>query len=131
MSLDDKGVFPAWMNDEDIINQLLKKIISEGGRLPYSFVINQAHDTATRERMKKIIIIMQNDRLLLSSVKEFDDLETDIYANRAANLGYRKFKLEQGRKLFFSQPVKVLTALAILSLFFAGLIYLLLHYFKK
>lgn len=81
--------------------------------------------------MKKIIIIMQHDRLILPPIHEFEDLIIDINANRAASLGYRKFKREQRWDSFFSNPIKILIALSLLALFIAGFIYLLIHYFRK
>ncbi len=53
-----RGVYPNWVSDSDIINQVLNDIIQQGGRLPYSFVVNEQQTQEQQERMKNIIQLM-------------------------------------------------------------------------
>ena len=81
---DEKIVYPDWMSENGIITQLLNQVRSNGNRLPYSLVINDDHDSATNERMKKIIDLMKQEKLLMPTLHETADLELGPDGRRAA-----------------------------------------------
>ena len=88
----NKGIYPNWVNDKDIVNQVLNEIMKEGGRLPYSFVINADHTSEIRSRMKHLVDKMVNEKLIHISEGDIPYLEIDIEGNRAMSTGYRKYQ---------------------------------------
>ncbi len=87
-----KGVYPNWVNDKDIITQVLNEIRKQGGRLPYSYVINPEHDQPTQERMKNLLEKMIQEKLVVIPSGESRFLEADIEGSRAMAMGYRKYQ---------------------------------------
>ena len=128
MSPNEKGFFPTWVDDEDIISQILSKMLSEG-TVPYSYVINPEHDPITRERMKKILARMEQEKLILLPAQEFDFIEFGINGSGAAIMGYMDYKWRQKRGSH-SNKISVLFFRLILIGACAGILYLVLHSFK-
>ncbi len=64
MNPQNKGVYPNWVNDKDIIYQVLNEIIKQGGRLPYSYVVNSEHNPEIQARMKHLLEKMLSENLI-------------------------------------------------------------------
>jgi hypothetical protein len=91
MNSESNGIFPEWVDDKDIINQVLNAIIEGYGRLHYSFIVNPNHKLETQQRMKLILERMEKEKLLLHPIKENDYLEMDVMGGWAAKIGYRRY----------------------------------------
>jgi hypothetical protein len=127
-----KGIYPNWVNDKDIINQVLTEITREGGRLPYSFVINPEHPAEMQSRMKIILDKMIAEKLIIHSKDGSGFLEIDIDGGQAVNMGYRKynrFKKWDGLRYTLNRVALVFVSLVALALV-AGLIYFVWGLFK-
>lgn len=128
----NKGIYPNWVGDIDLINQVLNEIIREGGRLPYTYVVNPAHNPDVQLRMKAILDKMQKERLILLSPTGDNHLEIDIEGSRAALLGYRKFR----RIKRWDNIMNTLGSVSLILFFIAivaltgFIVYFLLHRFK-
>ena len=129
MSPNEKGIFPAWIDEEDIISELLRKMLSEEKGIPYSFAINPDHNPATQERMRKILARMENEKLILLPSNEVGDIELGAFGGRAGFVGYKKYKREQQLGKLSNKIAVIFFKLVLLSAGI-GLLYLLLHYFK-
>ena len=132
MTSENKGIYTIWVNKSDIINQVLREIIKEGGRLPYTFVINPNHDPEMRERMKSVLDQMIKEKLIQHPLSGDDFLEIDLEGSRAVHFGYRRYKRIKRWDVVMSKLSRfslLFFALFILLLF-AGLIYFILHFFK-
>jgi len=92
MNFKNRGIYPDWMDDKEIINQILNEIIRAYGRLHYSYIISPEQKPESQERMRLILDRMAEEKLLLHPVKENDFLEMDIHGGWAAKIGYRKYK---------------------------------------
>ena len=122
-----KGIYPNWVDDKDIINQVLNEISREGGRLHYSFVVNPEHPPEVKFRMQSIIERMQNEKLIIISKNETDFLEMDVEGSRALLVGYRKYKSQKkwdGFRFTLRQGLIILLVLSALAVI-AGVGYLL------
>jgi hypothetical protein len=132
MLQEDKGIYPNWVTDSDIINQVLKEILQQGGRLPYSYVINKSHKEEIQERMKRIIDTMCQEKLIVCPDDTNKFIEIDIEGSMALQVGYRRYKRAK-RWEGFRNRVNLFSLFFIMALILAiigGVIYLLLHYFK-
>jgi len=133
MPVDEKGIFPSWMDEDDIITQLVNQIINRGGKVPYTFVINPEQSYATRQRMKIILDIMINEELIRPSSQNYDGLELGLYAGVAARVGFKKYKrLKRWKKVrerlyVIGRILFIPVILAICAL----LILLFLHFFNR
>lgn len=133
MPVDEKGIFPAWMDEDDITTQLINQIIKRGGKVPYAFVINPEQSYATQERMKKILNTMFQYKILLPLTHEFDDLELGIGSNVVARVGFKKFKRMQKRRAFNEKLFKITRILfiPIVAAICILLILIFFHFFNK
>ncbi len=128
----NKGIYPNWVNKSDIINQVLKEMVREGGRLPYSYVINANHEDIIQERMKKLLVQMEEEKLIQHPLPGGEFLEIDLEGSRAVIVGYKKYK----RVKRWDNIVQKLTRVSIIFFFLAvlglivGLLYFILHFFK-
>jgi len=86
-----KGIYPSWVNDNDIINQILREILEENGRLPYANVIKSNQNLGTQKRIKDILSKMAKEGLIVHS-RDNDHLEFGEEGVRAVNIGYRRYK---------------------------------------
>lgn len=129
---ESKGIYPIWVSKSDIINQVLREIIREGGRLPYTYVINPNHDPAIKERMKAVLDQMIKEKLIQRPLADGEFIEIDLEGSRAVRNGYRKYK----RAKKWDTLVTKLTRVSLFFFFlliiglFLGLIFLILHLFK-
>jgi len=127
-----KGIYPSWVSDNDVINQILKEIIAEGGKLPMLYVINPSHDIRTQERIKRILERMQKEKLILHLPGNDEFLEIDIEGSRAAYLGYKRYqriKIWNTLRHRLNRLSLVFFAIVVLALI-GFVIYLVLRYFK-
>ena len=128
-----KGIYPNWVDDKDIINQVLNEVNREGGRLPYTFVVNPEHPPEVKLRMKHILERMQHEKLIIVSKNGTDFLEMDVEGSRALLVGYRKYHRHEKWSGFRFVSNRIL--LAILLLAALALIAELFHFvwqiFKK
>jgi hypothetical protein len=132
MTPENKGIYPNWVGENDIINQVLNEIIKEGGRLPYTYVVNPGHNAAAQQRMKAVLEKMRKEKLIHSHLAGDDFLEIDIEGSRAAHSGYQKYKRIKRWDFLLHRMSRVsviVVGLAILVLL-GYLAYLLLHFLK-
>jgi hypothetical protein len=132
MSIEAKGIYPNWVNDKDIINQVLNDIIREGGRLPYTYVVNPDSRPEIKERMQAILEKMRSERLIHGTLKENDFLEIDVEGSRAVQFGYQKYKKVKKWDKFRYRSNRIILIISILIILgvIGFLIYFLMHYFK-
>jgi hypothetical protein len=129
----EKGIYPNWISDGDIINLVLNEITKEKGKLPYTYVVNPNHSKESQERMKMILARMQKEKLLLSSNPENGFLEIDIEGGMAVHLGYRKYKMQKrwGDIIHMLRRFYLFFFILFTLAFVAGLVYFVLHSLKK
>ncbi len=132
MDSKSKGIYPNWVDENEIINQVLNEIIKEGGRLPYSYVVNPSHSIEVQHRMKHIIEKMKKERLIHIPVTTEEFIEMDVDGSRAAKVGYRKYKRIKrwGFHFFKVNRVSLMLILFTLLILLGYLAYLLLHFLK-
>ena len=132
MLLQNKGIYPNWVNRADIINQVLREIIREGGKLPFSYVINPDHEEEIQQRMKSILDQMIKEKLIQHPLAEQDFLEIDLEGSRAVHVGYRKYKRIKRWDMLVNKLNRIsLLFFALVILVLAGLlIYYILHLLK-
>jgi hypothetical protein len=132
MSSQNKGIYPNWVNDKDIINQVLSEINQAGGRLPYIFVVNPEHEPEIKERMKRLLDKMQTEKLILGAYEHTGFVELDVDGGMAAQLGYLHYKKNKKRDKFRYTSNRVLLIISLLIILgLAGyVVYLLMHYFR-
>jgi hypothetical protein len=131
MSVQDKGIYPIWVSEKDIINQILKEIAKAGGRLPYSYVVNSEHSPEIQQRMKSILERMHQEKLI-TITKDSTFLEITIEGNKANELGYTDYQKAlkwDGLRYIFNRVLLVLFCLVVLGII-AILIYFGWHIFK-
>ena len=129
----DKGIYPKWISDSDIINLVLHEITKENGKLPYTYVVNPTHSPESQERMKMILARMRKEKLLLPHIAENSFLEIDVEGGMAVHLGYRKYRIMKkwstllGLARRFYLFIFVILSLALIG----GIVYFILHYFRR
>ncbi|HTA26221.1 MAG TPA: hypothetical protein VK809_00415 [Bacteroidia bacterium] len=129
MSPNERGIFPAWVDDDDIISELLKKMLSDEKALPYSFVINPEQGSTTQERMRKILDRMEKEKLIILPQQEFGNIELGVYGSTAGLIGYKAHKRQKHLSLLSSKVTVIFFRVMLIGAC-AGLLYLLLHSFK-
>lgn len=131
MNAQDKGIYPIWVNEKDIIKQLLREIAKAGGRLAYSYAVNSEHSPEIQERMKNILDRMQQEKLIkISPDNTF--IEIAIEGNKAIELGYSKYLKVmkwQGLRDMSNRALLVLFSLVVLGIIVL-VVYLVWHFFK-
>jgi len=118
-----------WVDNDVIISELLKKMLSDEKGIPYSFVINSEHDPATQDRLRKILLRMAEEKLIILPTDEFGDIELGVFGSRAGLIGYKKYRREQRLRALPNKITVIFFRLILLGAC-ACLLYLLLHYFK-
>ena len=91
MPQNNKVVYPNWLSDPEIINQVLSEVITAGGKLQYSCIVNKTENNDSYERMRKIITKMRKEKLIRGPLIDDGFIEIDIEGGRAASMGYKKY----------------------------------------
>ncbi len=84
----DKGVYPDWMLEQNIIDRILGDIKERGGRLSYHFLINPENNDHKKKRIQHILSKMSQEHLIRA---EQDFIELDEEGASALQTGYEKY----------------------------------------
>lgn len=126
-SLDDKGIYLEWMNDKEIIEDVLQLIYSNQGKVRYDFIVNPGYKAETQKRMSRIVIVMEEENLITRHPEEFDVLRLTADGQMAAEAGYKKYRYRKALKTLNEKAGKfILPVILVIAL----IIYLFLHFRK-
>lgn len=118
----NKGVYPDWMLEPNVIDRILGDIKEQGGRLSYRFLLNPEQRETHLNRMRNILFKMSDEHLIRPKI-EF--IELDAEGERALETGYQKY---MRAKRWALMKRKIKTATRILGyLFIAAMIGLTIY----
>ncbi len=112
----NKGVYPDWMLEQNVIDRILEDLKERGGRLSYQFLLNPEQREDHLKRMRNILFKMSDQRLIRPGP---DFVELDEEGTYALKTGYEKY---MKAKRWALMKIKVKTAARILSYIFIATI---------
>jgi hypothetical protein len=105
----NRGVYPDWMLEQNVIDRILGDLKERGGKLPYQFLINPNYRDTTQNRIR-IILSKMNREHLIHTEQDFIELEEE--GEQALQTGYEKY-MRAKRWALLTRKAK--TAVKILS----------------
>jgi hypothetical protein len=118
----DKGVYPDWMLEQNVIDRILTDLKQKGGRLSYRFLLNPEQKETHLNRMRNILFKMSEERLIRPGIAF---IQLDEEGEQALETGYERYCKAKRRVLLLR---KVKTGAKILTyLFIAAVIGLTIY----
>ncbi len=84
----DKGVYPDWMLEQNVIDRILCDLKDRGGRLSYQFLLNPEQRETHLKRMRTILFKMSDERLIRPGIAW---IQLEEEGERALETGYEKY----------------------------------------
>lgn len=111
----DKGVYPDWMLEQNVIDRILGDIKERGGRLSYHFLINPENSDNKKKRIQNILSKMSQEHLIRA---EHDFVELDVEGTRVLLTGYERYMRAKRWALLMRKVKKTTRILSYISVAF-------------
>lgn len=105
----DKGVYPDWMLEQNVIDRILCDLKDKGGQLSYKFLLNPEQKETHLKRMRNILFKMSDEHLIHPGLVS---IQLGEMGEHVLQTGYEKY---MKAKRWALMKRKIITASRILS----------------